>query len=109
MPMIKKLSFDEVALVNGGGNNGQNASDRNYGGSKGSASGAGNGGIYNGVDSCGAGIMGGAFVGSLGGPFGMFMGSVGGAIAGGCTKDSFSNRANSGNQTSNDFGGQCRW
>lgn len=32
MSTLRELSFNEVELVNGGGNNGQNASDRHYGG-----------------------------------------------------------------------------
>lgn len=42
----------------------------------------------------------------------MTAGVIGGAIAGQCTKDSFSSKADcnkGGNQKSNDFAGQCRW
>ena len=34
MSNIRELSFNEIAQVSGGGANGQDASDRNYGGSK---------------------------------------------------------------------------
>ncbi|HCR2161505.1 hypothetical protein [Enterobacter asburiae] len=115
MSNIRELSFDEIAQVSGGSANGQDASDRNYGGSKNSSSSNGssskNGSIYNGVDSCGAGILGGLVAGSPGGPIGMTAGVIGGAIAGQCTKDSFSSKADcnkGGNQKSNDFAGQCR-
>ena len=74
-------------------------------------SGSKNSNIYNGVDSCGAGIIGGLVAGSPGGPLGMAAGVIGGAIAGQCTKDSFSSKADckGSNQKSSDFTGQCRW
>lgn len=116
MSKIRELSIDEIAQVSGGGANGQDASDRNFGGSNNSAgskaSGSRNSSIYNGVDSCGAGIIGGLVAGSPGGPLGMTAGVIGGAIAGQCTKDSFSSKADNNkgsSQKSNDFAGQCRW
>lgn len=114
MSFIRELNFDEIMRVSGGGRNGRDTPDRNYGGSRRSSgsnrSGSKNGRIYNGVDSCGAGIFGGLVAGSLGGPIGMTAGVIGGAIAGQCTTDSFSKvDSKGGNQKSNDFGGQCRW
>ncbi|EKS7109479.1 TPA: hypothetical protein ACW72U_005111 [Enterobacter ludwigii] len=110
MSSIRELSFFEVAQVSGGGNAGDH--DRSSSSNSGSKnSGSKNSNIYNGVDSCGAGIIGGLVAGSPGGPLGMAAGVIGGAIAGQCTKDSFSSKADckGSNQKSSDFTGQCRW
>lgn len=53
MSNIRELSFDEIAQVSGGGNAGDH--DRNF--DRPTSSTSKNGSIYNGVDSCGAGIL----------------------------------------------------
>lgn len=69
MPMIKKLSFDEITLVNGGGNNGQNASDRNFGCSKSSNSSSNGGsGVGHNIGSAIGGAIGAAIGTEIGGP-----------------------------------------
>ncbi|OAT22767.1 hypothetical protein M977_01392 [Buttiauxella gaviniae ATCC 51604] len=112
MSEIKELNFEEIAMVSGG-----NANSNFERGSTRTAntknSGAGNSGgrsIYDDVDSCGSGIIGGLVAGSVGGPLGMAAGIVGGMIAGQCTKDSFSNKSDCGSKDrANNFAGQCRW
>lgn len=112
MSNIRELSFDEIAQVSGGGNSGDHDHNFDRHTKNQNSSTSKNGSIYNGVDSCGAGIIGGLVAGSPGGPLGMTAGVIGGAIAGQCTKDSFSSKADcnkGGNQKSTDFAGQCRW
>jgi len=111
---IRELSLDEIAMVSGGNANSnyEGGGSRRGGGSS-SRSGRSSGkDIYSGVDSCGAGILGGMVAGSAGGPVGMALGIAGGMIAGQCTKDSFSSKGGNGNANqsqSHDFGGQCHW
>lgn len=61
MSEIKKHNFKEISLVSGGNANSNYEGEDSRAGNR-KNSGAGNSGgrnIYNGVDSCGAGIMGG--------------------------------------------------
>lgn len=115
MPEIKGLNVEEIAMVSSGNANSnyEGVSSRTGRSRNRNNAGAGNSGgrsIYNGVDSCGAGIMGGLVVGSIGGPLGMALGIVGGMIAGQCTKDGFSNKSDNGSKDkANNFSGQCRW
>ncbi len=111
MSEIKELNFEEIAMVGGGNANSNYEGGGSRGGNNNSRAGnSGGRSIYNGVDSCGAGIMGGLVAGSIGGPLGMAAGIAGGMIAGQCTKDSFSNKSDSGSKDkANNFAGQCRW
>ncbi|WP_146050880.1 hypothetical protein [Citrobacter amalonaticus] len=106
MKKIRELNFEEIALVSGdnANSNYEGGSSRNKSGSRDSTGRNGSKNIYNGVDSCGAGILGGLVAGSP------TAGITGGAIAGGCTNDSFSNKSDRGSKDkSNNFAGQCRW
>ncbi len=68
MSNIRALSLNEIALVSGGNGSGnyEGAGSRNTSSKSGNSKGN-NGSIYKGVDSCGAGIIGGLIAGSLGG------------------------------------------
>ncbi|WP_370608250.1 hypothetical protein [Citrobacter meridianamericanus] len=112
MSSIRELNIDEIAIISGGNANSNYEGGRSYNnsGSRNSNGKNGSKDIYKGVDSCGAGILGGLVAGSPGGPLGMTAGIIGGAIAGQCTKDSFSNKSDGGSKDkSNNFAGQCRW
>lgn len=67
MSNIRALSLNEIALVSGGNGSGnyEGAGSRNTSSKPGNSKGN-NGSIYKGVDSCGAGIIGGLIAGSLG-------------------------------------------
>lgn len=110
MQNIRALSLNEIALVSGGNGSGnyEGAGSRNTSSKPGNSKGN-NGSIYKGVDSCGAGIIGGLIAGSPGGPVGMTAGVIGGAIAGQCTKDSFSDRGSKDKSNNYNGPGQCRW
>ncbi len=97
---MKELTQEEIGFVSGGVKPGDNErKGTNTSASK-------SGGMYSSVDSCGAGIFGGMVAGIPGGPVGMAAGIIGGAIAGQCTKDSFSNKH--GGQNPDNSSGQSR-
>ncbi|MEM6049337.1 hypothetical protein AAH450_01985 [Erwinia sp. P7711] len=96
------LSKKELPVVSGSGANSNsefNISRNNTSRNHGSA--------YSGVDSCGAGILGGLVAGMAGGPGGMALGVVGGMIAGQCTNDSFRKGNGGGGGSAPNYGGQC--
>ncbi len=103
---LRKLNLNELNVPTGGGAN----SNSEFNINRNNAS-KNKGGAYSGVDSCGAGIIGGLIAGSPGGPLGMAVGIVGGMIAGQCTKDSFSkgNGGGGGDKSGSNYGGQCTW
>lgn len=105
MSNIRALSLNEIALVSGGNGSGnyEGVGSRNTSSKPGNSKGN-NGSIYKGVDSCGAGIA-----GSPGGPVGITAGVIGGAIAGQCTKESFSDRGSKDKSNNYNGPGQCRW
>lgn len=111
---MKNLLSCDLYKISGGNANSNYEGGRNTGGRGNSRNreGANGGGIYSGVDSCGAGIFGGLVGGSLAGPAGMAVGVVGGMLAGQCNSGSFSSNGgskNSNTSSGRNYGSQCTW
>lgn len=125
MSNIRELSFDEIALISGGGHYGDMQSIRDSRSYSGYSGGIGYGAQANGrlgntaaknqglgQGDCSNGVAGGLIGGiASGNPAGFVGGVVGGAVAGGCFKGSgngnSSNRGGS-NCGSGGIGGTCR-
>ena len=113
MSNIRELSFDEIAQVSGGSANGQNASDRNYGGSRNSGSSGGRGAPATTANNAGFVIIGGvltAVATGIGGPIaGTVVGTAFAAASQSLPNDN--NRGGGSWHDTNPGGmvGQCRW
>ncbi|ENV3746101.1 hypothetical protein L369_04747 [Enterobacter sp. MGH 23] len=115
MSNIRELSFDEIAQVSGGGANGQDASDRNYGGSKSSGRSGGWGAPATTANNAGFVIIGGvltAVATGIGGPIaGTVVGTAFAAASQSLPNDSNNNKGGGSWHDTNPGGmvGECRW